>query len=127
MATSIGSLLTEVDHHGLGAEAAGFNEEENESQDEPNRPDLLCDRVKVPPDQAAKRKAKQRQDGVRENLPFPSSLPQESELPESREVDAHEGEEGPEIKSLAGVLVGVANVVQSYGPANDTTPMSRML
>ena len=33
-----------------------------------------------------------------------------------RQVDAHEGEKGPEVKKFAGVLIGVAYVIQAKRP-----------
>src|SRR6266568_5967112 len=108
------SRFTKINHHRPLAETSSFDPYVHETDDKPDSADDFGDGVQVDPDDSAKYKTEQRQEPVREEARRLSVYSSNAELPERGEVDAHEGEEGAEVEQLAGVLVGVADIVQAH-------------
>src|SRR5690349_13865661 len=85
--------LLEVNHDRSGSEAASLHRDINQTNGKPHSANCFRQRIKIPPDQAAKGETEQREQGITKQISFVIVSPDYAELPEGREIYSHESEE----------------------------------
>src|SRR5579872_2286880 len=109
--------IAEVDHHRCGTEPVRLVTNIQDSDGEPDTSDCLGKMIQIPPDVSADQETSQRQQRILNQSPLHAlPLSEHSELPEAREIDSGECEEGAEVEQFARMLVRIADVIEQLGP-----------
>jgi hypothetical protein len=91
------SWLTEINYLGFHPKSARAVTNVNHSNQKPEPTSNLGQDIEVPPNDRTEDKPEQRQESVTQNVPPTPFTIDHAELPEHREVHAHESEEGTEV------------------------------
>src|SRR6266568_520972 len=104
--------LLEVNHDRSCSEAASLHRDIKQTNGKPDSANRFRQRIKIPPDQAAKGETEQREQGITQQISLGIASADYAELPKRREIHSHESEERAEIEQFAGVFVCVTHMVE---------------
>src|SRR5579863_6160925 len=113
--SSGGELLAEVNHHRTGAEPASLHASDEEPSYQPDAAHRHGKPGQAQPNRQAAQESEQRHGRVSEPALLTALLLPHVELPEGRQVHAHEGDERTGIEDFAAYFVASAIAVQHQG------------